>query len=54
MKNLIVCISIHHGNTEKVAKEMAAILGAELVKPNDVDINTLSKYDLIGFGLGIY
>ena len=54
MKNLIICISIHHGNTEKVAKAIAEILDAELVKPHDVDITALSKYDLIGFGSGIY
>ena len=54
MKSLIICVSIHHGNTEKVAREMAATLDAELVKPYDVDINALSKYDLIGFGSGIY
>ena len=45
---------MHHGNTEKVAKAIAEILDAELVKPHEVDITTLSKYDLIGFGSGIY
>ena len=45
---------MHHGNTEKVAKAIAEILNAELVKPHEVDITTLSKYDLIGFGSGIY
>jgi len=54
MKNLIVYASMHHGNTEKVAKAIAEILNAELVKPHEVDITTLSKYDLIGFGSGIY
>ncbi|MCK5434202.1 MAG: flavodoxin family protein [Dehalococcoidales bacterium] len=54
MKNLIIYVSIHHGNTEKVAKAMAEILSAELVKPHDVDITALPKYDLIGFGSGIY
>ena len=54
MENLIIYVSIHHGNTEKVAKAMAEILSAELVKPDDVDITALSKYDLIGFGSGIY
>lgn len=54
MKNLIIYISIHHGNTEKVAKAMAEVLNAELVKVYDVDITALSKYDLIGFGSGMY
>ena len=54
MENLIIYISTHHGNTEKVAKTMAEVLNAELVKVYDVDITALSKYDLIGFGSGIY
>ena len=54
MKTLIIYISIHHGNTEKVAKAMAEVLNAELVKVHDVDITALSKYDLIGFGSGMY
>ena len=54
MKKLIIYISIHHGNTEKVAKAMAEVLNAELVKVYDVDITALSKYDLIGFGSGMY
>jgi len=54
MKTLIIYNSTHHGNTEKIAKVMAEILDAELVKPDEVEITTLSKYDLIGFGSGIY
>ena len=54
MKTLIICVSIHHGNTEKIAKAMAEVLNAKLAKPNEVNINELSKYDLIGFGSGIY
>lgn len=54
MKTLLICVSIHHGNTEKIAKAMAEVLNAKLVKPNEVNINELSKYDLIGFGSGIY
>lgn len=50
MKILLICISIHHGNTDKIAKEMAGILNAELLKPNEIGVNTFSKYDLIGFG----
>ena len=54
MKTLIIYISTHHGNTKKVAKAMAEVLNAELVKVYDVDITALSKYDLIGFGSGMY
>jgi len=54
MKTLLIYISIHHGNTEKIAKAMSEILYAELLKPNEVEINSLLKYDLIGLGSGIY
>ena len=54
MKTLIIYISIHHGNTEKIAKAMAKVLDAKLVKPNEVNINEISDYDLVGFGSGIY
>ena len=54
VKTLIVYVSIHHGNTEKIARAMAEVLNAKLVKPNEVEINKLSQYDLIGFGSGIY
>ncbi len=54
MKTLIICISIHNKNTLKIAKTMAEVLNAELLKPNEVEINALSRYDLIGFGSGIY
>lgn len=54
MKKLIVYESIHHGNTEKIGKAMAEHLNADLIKTNDVNVNTLKDYDLIGFGSGIY
>jgi len=54
MKTLIVYNSVHHGNTEKVAKVMADALEAKLVKPQELDINTFAEYDLVGFGSGIY
>ncbi len=53
-KTLIICVSIHHGNTEKIAKSMAEVLNVELIKSGKVNINELSKYDLIGFGSGIF
>jgi flavodoxin len=54
MKALMIHISVHHGNTERVAVTMAKILNADLVQVNRVDINMLERYDLIGFGSGIY
>ena len=54
MGALIVYVSIHHRNTEKVARVIAEVLGADMVKPWKVKPEELLKYDLIGFGSGIY
>jgi len=54
MKVLIVYNSVHHGNTEKVAKVIADELKAKMVKPTEEEVNKLLEYDLIGFGSGIY
>ena len=54
MNTLIVYASVHHKNTEKVAKVIAAELGADLVPVGQAKPDTLTAYDLIGFGSGIY
>ena len=54
MKTLIVYTSIHHRNTEKVAKVIAEELEADLVPIGKAQSDTLAAYDLIGFGSGIY
>lgn len=54
MKSLIICISVTHGNTEKVARSMADALDAKMLKPHEVDVDSLPGYDLIGFGSGIF
>jgi len=54
MKTLIVCQSIHHGNTMKVAQAMAEVLHAEIRQPSGVAARDLDGYDLVGFGSGIY
>ena len=54
MKGLIVYVSVHHNNTEKIARIFANILEAEMKNPEQIDTNSLSTYDLIGFGSGIY
>jgi flavodoxin len=54
MKTLIICESVHHGNTKKVADSMAGPLQAEVKKPGEIDAGKLAGYDLIGFGSGIY
>ncbi|MFZ2456151.1 MAG: flavodoxin family protein [Candidatus Altiarchaeia archaeon] len=53
-KTLIVCQSIHHGNTMKIAEVLAGELNAEIKKPSEVENEGLEGYDLIGFGSGIY
>lgn len=52
MKALVVCVSVHHGNTEKIAIPIAAAIGGELRKPKEVE--SIQEYGLIGFGSGIY
>lgn len=54
MRALIICKSVHHGNTEKIARVMANALEAELMDLKDVSANIIEEYDLIGFGSGIY
>ncbi len=54
MRALIIYISIHHSNTGKIARAMADILAADLLQAGQADVNTLSNYDLVGFGSGIY
>ena len=54
MKTAIVYASVHHQNTEKVAKVMAEELKADLIAVADAKPETFASYDLIGFGSGIY
>ncbi len=54
MKSLIVCTSVSHGNTERVADVMAEVLGARVVEPREVTADELATCDLVGFGSGIF
>lgn len=54
MKTLIICHSVHHGNTWKVAAAIAQELDADLIQPEQFRPEMLDKYDLVGFGSGIY
>jgi flavodoxin len=56
MKAVIFYTSTHHGNTEKVAKVIGDVLGAEMhnLETEDVSKLEISKFDLIGLGSGIY
>jgi flavodoxin len=54
MKTIIIYKSIHKMNTEKIAKAIAQAMDADLTKVEDVQPEGLEKYDLIGFGSGVY
>jgi flavodoxin len=53
-KTLIICHSFHHHNTLKIAKTIAKELNADIKKPSEIQPKDTNKYDLIGFGSGIY
>ncbi len=53
-KALIILMSYHHRNTEKVAHAISDVLGAEIKSPREVLPEEIQDYDLIGFGSGIY
>lgn len=52
-KCLIIYHSYHHGNTEKIAREMANAVNAELCTADKVKDHNISEFDIIGFGAGI-
>ncbi len=54
MKCAVVCVSVHHHNTEKIAAAISEVLGADLLQISDVNSGLLEQYDMIGFGSGIY
>ncbi|MFW9810082.1 MAG: flavodoxin family protein [Candidatus Thorarchaeota archaeon] len=54
IRSLIVVISIHHKNTEKVADVFASVLNSQVASPQEIDPDELQEYSLIGFGSGIY
>ncbi|MGW1320503.1 flavodoxin family protein [Streptomyces sp. NPDC002426] len=54
MKTVIVCASVSHGNTRRVADRMAQVLKAEVVAPEQADLAELAGADLVGFGSGVF
>ena len=54
MKSLIVLVSYHHNNTQKIAEAMAKMLDAQIKSPQQTNPEELKQYDLVGFGSGIY
>lgn len=53
MKCLIIVYSYHHNNTLKIAKAFSEVLNATIKTPEQVVLDELQEYDLIGFGAGI-
>ena len=54
MKSLLVLFSYHHNNTEKIANVFAKVLDAQIQTPQQVSLEEVQGYDLVGFGSGIY
>lgn len=53
--SVIVCYSVHRGNTLRVARVISEVLGARIYEPEELDpVEAAEKYRLIGFGSGIY
>lgn len=51
---VIICKSVHHGNTLRVARTIADVLRAEVVTPEEFPSTSLGDADLVGFGSGVY
>lgn len=54
MSTIIVCVSVSHGNTAQIAEAMADVLDARIAEPEQLDPDELARYDLVGFGSGIF
>ncbi|MBI9011763.1 MAG: flavodoxin family protein [Clostridiales bacterium] len=53
LKCLIITYSYHHNNTAKIADAFSEVLHAKVKTPDQVVLEELQEYDLIGFGAGI-
>jgi flavodoxin len=53
-KKLIILYSTGNNNTAKIANAMAKVLDADVKSPQQVNPDDIEKYDLIGFGSGIF
>lgn len=54
MNTIVICVSVHHGNTKQIADAIAEVLRAQVCTPDKADVAMLADYELIGFGSGIY
>jgi flavodoxin len=53
-RTVILCDSVHHQNTAKIARAIAEPLAAAVLEPEQARQDILDQYDLIGFGSGVY
>jgi len=51
---LIILFSPANSSTGKISNAIAGVLDAQIQSPEQIDGNDLHKYDLIGFGSGIF
>lgn len=51
---IIICESVYHGNTRKIAEAMAAALNCEIVNCEQASSRDLSGYQAVLLGSGIY
>lgn len=51
---LILCKSVHHGNTLVVAKTIGEMLAAQVTMPEAVPYSGLHGHQLVGFGSGVF
>lgn len=54
MKIIIIYVSFHHKNTEKIAQAMGFVLGAKTVNFAEAKKEEVISADLVGFGSGVY
>lgn len=54
MKTILICASVHHGNTRKIAQYMAKTVGADFVDISQNATPNISGYDRVGFASGVY
>ena len=54
VRPLVICASVHHGNTARVARCIADVLHADVCAPDAVAVASLSEHGILGFGSGVY
>ncbi len=54
MRSLVLYVSFHHLNTEKVAREIAITLKSPMADLFSFDGECLEDFDHISFGSGVY